>query len=277
MHENQFFPAPPSFPAWLTVDLEIIVQNLFADKKQVFDISLPLFARIWEHLSLHLQQAGVDFIASREVNALTRVSESFTRILLPGAAGPLPGCAHLCIIPVLSDYAQVLTLSNQAQQDDRRYSFILRVQTLNSRFFSEASGYNSILSRLDSLSMIDLAGALLETTANANELAALRRKLSVFCEKPILISKDLATTNSFFSFSLLGMSENVLPTPLKIEFWAYPFAAADGEILLRIDLGRAQGLPAQFPVYVGDLPAHVREVGLNQSIISVKDEMAQLP
>jgi hypothetical protein len=277
VHEKSGSPAPQNFPAWLTLDLEITIQNLFACKKQVFDISPPLFARIWKNLELSLQQAGVEFIASRDLNALLKVSESFTRILLPGIAGPLTGCAHQGIVPVLSDYADVLSLSNQAQQDDRRYSFILRLQTLNRRFFSEDSGFNSVLSRLDSLSMVDLAGVLIEASATENEIAALGRKLAAFCDKPLLVSKNVEKTNQIFSFSLLGLSENVRPNPLKIEFWAYPFAVERDEVLLRIDLGRAQGLPASFPACIGNLPASIKKVELNHSIISIKDQNAQLP
>lgn len=267
----------PNFPAWLTVDLEVLLNNLIHGHKEILDLSSPILQRIWHELSLPLRQIGVNMVAAKDVATLARVPADFTRILLPGASPGSIGGANLGIIPVLDDFASVLALSNQAQSAECRYPFLLRVRTLEACFSTPDLGLKEILARLDTVSMVDLVGLMLEYPCQPADLSQLKLLLSAFSKTPMLIGEQFQAPMNLFSWNILGIGAEVLPTPFQAEFWAYPFTRQGNEILFRCDLGKAQGLPDNFPAKIEGNDARVVETDLYFSILAVSANELELP
>lgn len=277
MPDSLSFNPATGFPAWLTLDYEVLCNNLFSCQRPVIDLSLPLLSRIRHELEAPLQHAGNKFVAAANPSVLAAINPDFTRILLPGANQGDIGCANSGIVPVLSDYASILALSNQAQNDDQRYSFLYQIRTLDDRFSDDFSGFKSVLAHLPGLSMVDLAGVLIDCELDESSITMLQRQLSAFTSEPLLISYNQPGTMRLFSWEILGLSDRIISTAFTAGFWAYPFAVERKEILFRVDLGRAQGLPEVFPALINGIEARPVRVDLNFSVLAIPDQSRHLP
>ncbi|MFZ5951317.1 MAG: hypothetical protein ACOYXC_11455, partial [Candidatus Rifleibacteriota bacterium] len=73
------------------------------------------------------------------------------------------------------------------------------------------------------------------------------------------------------------LSGEISTASFTLGFWGQPFAEKNGEIFFRIDLGRADGLPENFPVMFADQCGRVVEAGVQHSILAFADRGGQLP
>jgi hypothetical protein len=272
------FSPSKNYPGWVYVSLDVMRKNLLSiAKDSVLDISLPPISKSWPYLEDDILKSGFSKVASAKPEDLTRVSSQFERILLPGLNPSRLGYAIEGLIPVLSNHSEALALSNLAQTNDCRLKYLLRVRTLENSFVTGDLSAFADLDRLSSLPMIDLAGALLETSVDENRLKAFARDLRGLSplSEPIIFQANVETTITglprLVDFEMAGLSEKVAPLAFSAGFWAFPVSTDRNETIFRSDLGKANGLPDNFPVTIDNKEARVLKVDLNYSLFAIKD------
>ena len=275
MPENFFFSTTADFPAWIEFDYQVLRENILRCRPEIFDLSIQLFARIWDKISSDLQLCGTKIVVGADSQKLAALGSEFERILRPGFKPGEFGCAKAGVISVLTRYSQLLALSNQAQSDDCRYRFLLRISTMSDYFSSSEFGWQEIVQRLGSLPMIDLVGFWLENEVGAQQRAILRRHLTA--ENSFFIDDISSSPLSSASWQILGLGKEVLPVPFSVRFWAYPFLIENSRVLLRIGLGQVNGLPERFPVMVENRSAEVIERGIDHCVIAIDKPGDNLP
>ncbi|MFZ5949211.1 MAG: hypothetical protein ACOYXC_00780, partial [Candidatus Rifleibacteriota bacterium] len=263
------------FPAWMVVDYDVVARNLFQARKAGVNLSIPVLADLWPEIAEDCLRAGLSLVAAGKAEILARCGEGFERLLLKSYRESDLGCVAAGIIPVLHRYSQLLALSNHAQMLDKRCRFYLKADNTPDRFFSEEYGFASIVERLPGLPMIDLAGLAIDGAIDERRVNSLRRALGQVSENPRIV--DVNESGDLISWEILGLSGEISTASFTLGFWGQPFAEKNGEIFFRIDLGRADGLPENFPVMFADQCGRVVEAGVQHSILAFADRGGQLP
>ncbi|MEW6711717.1 MAG: hypothetical protein AB1403_17985 [Candidatus Riflebacteria bacterium] len=262
-------------PAWLVVDYDVIARNLFQGGKIGVNLSVAVLADLWPEIAEDCLRAGLSLVAADNAEILARCSEDFERLFLKSYRESDLGCVAAGIIPVLHRYSQLLALSNQAQMLDRRCRFYLKADNVADRFFSEEYGFASIVERLPGLPMIDLVGLAIDGPIDERKINSLRRALGSVAENPKIV--DVSEPGDLISWEILGLAGEISTASFTLGFWGQPFAEKNGEVLFRIDVGRADGLPETFPVMFADQAGRIVETGLKHCILAFADHGGQLP
>lgn len=259
---------------WMLIDYDGLRHNLQQLQCEILDLSLPVFANIWQTLQADALRIGIWGVTARNPRLLAATASDFKRILLPGFPPGSEGYAEAGIIPVLSCFSQILALSNQAQYLGRRCQFMLQVKTDFPGISSEETGFNEILTRLESLAMIDPAGAFFDFNADERLIQTYRRQLKSFNPAPIILAEESSASGctSISSWEPLGIGKEALATPLSIGFRAFPVSKCNGEIIYRLEAGLAHGLPRNFPAFIGQRTARVLDSTLQFSLLATTDE-----
>lgn len=263
---HDFNPAR-NHSCWLKVDYAALLDNIghHAAHSPLFDLTVPFLATIWPQIEEDMLRAGIEGVLSANPQDLTVVTPALQRIIKPGFKPGEAGYAHEGFIPVLSSFADCLSLSNMAQMLDKRLSFFLLVRSTDAEFGAGDWGVNSICEKIVNLPMIDLHGFYLRRQPAANETAMLRKLLhqaeadnGIFLVPLSEENRNIKNCKSFISWETLALEEESKGCfPVEIGFWAFPLHSAPDYQIFQADLGRLHGLPADFPVQIGGRPAKV--------------------
>ena len=273
-------------PSWLKVDLNIIRKNLLSldPEKSVIDLTAPFISKSWQYIEEDVIRTGIKTIASRNPKDLLPANKHFRKILLPGFSKDQLGYAAKDIVPVIGNYEEILALSNLAQENDSRISFLIRIKTLNENFSFGEYGYYDLIGKVRMLPMVDFAGVYFDTNCSAkvNEKKFVRNIYKVSDTSDLLLlacenDTDFKETKKLRSWPLGGISEDIMPLAISAGFLAYPVNKVDNETIFRIDIGLKDGLPLTFPALIEQFNAEVKEINLYYTILGVKEFSSNRP
>jgi hypothetical protein len=279
LHNLKGFAASKGFPGWFILDLEVLKKNIagLPDDRRVIDISIPVLAAVWPFIETEVQRAGISHVACNNAQNLLSVSENFNKIMLEARQAQQVGYAGEGMTPVFSRYSQILELSNFAQNLDIHLSFLQRVRTADSSYAAGEFSAPENLQKLSQLPLVKLAGLFFDAGFDQYGIKSfqqLARQAAESTELQFITEKEISDVSDCLflnGWELLGIGrQKVLPLALSCGLWAFFVKELKDGVILRLDMGKAQGLPADFPVFVKGKKAEVVEVNLNYSLVRVK-------
>ncbi|MGM0598973.1 MAG: hypothetical protein ACQETH_04045 [Candidatus Rifleibacteriota bacterium] len=272
--------------SWLKVDLNICRKNLLALDREncVIDLTPPFINKSWQYLEEDVIRSGINIIASRNPQDLLPANNHFCKILLPGFSRAELGYAAKNIIPVVSGFEEILALSNLAQENDTRISFMIHIRTLNEEFSFGDYGYYDLIGKVRMLPMVDFAGVFFDTynSINFNEKNFIRNLYKVSDTNNLLLLCCETDTNfkaakKLTSWPLAGICKEILPLAISAGFIAHPINKTDNETIFRLEIGLSHGLPESFPSMIEGFNARVKEINLYTTILGVKNFASDRP
>lgn len=272
------------FPAWIVVDYDIVLKNLESlnPKTSVLDLSVPFLNKIWKYIEEEAQRTGIRFVASKYPDKLLQVPELFTRIALPSPGYSNIGYATEGIMVVLSAFREILELSNLAQTNEVRCRLLQRIVTCNPNLdIGDYSARNNI-SQISGLPMIELSGAYFDDLPNCRQLKSVVNQVrsSSDSNEVLFISNNnnqlLEGCCELAAWELAGLSEkNICTLAISIAAFAYQVERNSNGTVLRIELGKYQGLYEPFPVMIGEDNAEIIEIKQNHSFLLIKNSYSE--
>jgi hypothetical protein len=272
--------------AWLKVNLSILKKNLLSldAEKNIIDLTPPFLSKAWQYIEEDVIRLGINIIASKNPQDLLRADNHFLKILLPGFSKTQLGYAAKNIIPVISSHEEILALSNLAQENDARISFLIKIQTLNKEFSSGTHGYYDLIGKIRMLPMVDFAGIFFDVhnSKSFNQKSFINDLKKASDKKDLLLiscedGTDLKGGKMLTSWPVAGICQKVMPLAISAGFIAYPVEKIEEEIIFKIELGLRHGLPEKFPALIEQFNVEVKETRIYNTILGVKDFVSERP